>query len=330
MPAKDFVHTAKKRQRGSQVARPTPNATEVAQETMVRASASPSPLPFAGVTPIAHIPFSAPLIQGIILKRPSRFTMQVRVPDYAEVQVCHCPCTGRIGDLHFENIPCLLSAPAQTKQLHNKGKTSKKQRSTAFTVEAISLDPVTTPSERMHWIGINQVRANRFIEELLAGGHLNQMMDGIVAVDSAPLSVQRERKVGSSKLDFVVNDRIFLEVKASENTNVVVVPPYAYSHFGTLSQVASEREGAVARLLLCFMYDAPLFRRPPATAANTAITSAADLALKSGLQLWQVGVNDCLRSRSKFWSSLTTIQACLRINSEGVSLMRFMQLPNEY
>jgi|GEM_PF-3522916 len=51
---------------------------------------------------------------------------------------CHCPTTGRIGDIVFRDIPCLLSRSKDT------------TRKTLYTVEAISLD---LPSENhKSWI----------------------------------------------------------------------------------------------------------------------------------------------------------------------------------
>ena len=44
-----------------------------------------------------------------------------------ELEKCHCPSTGRIGNLRFEDIPCLLS----------EGKNP--DRKTKYTVEAFSL-----------------------------------------------------------------------------------------------------------------------------------------------------------------------------------------------
>lgn len=50
--------------------------------------------------------FEEPLLEGVILKRRNRFIMEVEYD--GTVYDCHCPTTGRIGNIVFEDIPCLL------------------------------------------------------------------------------------------------------------------------------------------------------------------------------------------------------------------------------
>lgn len=88
--------------------------------------------------------FKNPLIEGIIKKRPNRFIMLVEVDN--DLYKCHCPCTGQIGDLVFDTIPCLLS------------KADNPKRSIAYAVEAISVD------YGISYIGINQNAANRYMD----------------------------------------------------------------------------------------------------------------------------------------------------------------------
>ena len=51
--------------------------------------------------------FSERLLVGVIKKRPNRFVMMVNVS--GSLERVHCPCTGNIGNLDFEdsNIPYL-------------------------------------------------------------------------------------------------------------------------------------------------------------------------------------------------------------------------------
>lgn len=70
--------------------------------------------------------FHTLLIEGIILKRKSQFTMVVDVK--GEVFSCHCPTTGRIVNIEISSRPCLLS------------KSSDYNRKTPYTVEAFSLN----------------------------------------------------------------------------------------------------------------------------------------------------------------------------------------------
>ena len=66
--------------------------------------------------------FKEPLIEGTIKSRPNRFIMNVLVD--GKVEKSHCPSTGRIGNLKFEEIPCLLS------------RSHSPDRKTKYTVEA--------------------------------------------------------------------------------------------------------------------------------------------------------------------------------------------------
>lgn len=133
--------------------------------------------------------FETALIEGLIRRRRNRFIMEVEVDGI--MCDCHCPTTGRIGNIVFRNIPCLLS------------KSNDITRKTLYTVEAISLD---LPSENnKSWIGINQNAANRYVEHFLKTGQLSAMVkNGDI--------VKREQKLGNSKLDFLVGNT-YIEVK---------------------------------------------------------------------------------------------------------------------
>ena len=68
--------------------------------------------------------FPSPLLRGTILSRPNRFVMLVK--SRGGGVRCHCPTTGRLGDLEPAGLPSLYS------------KAQNKQRKTAYTVEATS------------------------------------------------------------------------------------------------------------------------------------------------------------------------------------------------
>ena len=85
--------------------------------------------------------YEVPLIEGIIERRKSQFTIDVVINN--EVVTCHCPTTGRIGNIDLSGIPCLLS------------KSDDPKRKTPYTVEAVSLD--LEKSKEKSWIGINQM-----------------------------------------------------------------------------------------------------------------------------------------------------------------------------
>ncbi|RKP26607.1 hypothetical protein SYNPS1DRAFT_27715 [Syncephalis pseudoplumigaleata] len=167
-------------------------------------------------------------------------------------------------------------------------------------VEAISLNAVDVSYEQMQWIGINQNRANRFIERFMLDGHMNALLHKADHADWRPTRVQRECTVATSKLDFVVDEQIYVEVKTPlihlpchdhpnyrENKKPLANAERLVKHFGELANLRKHRPDSSARLLLCFMYNAPPFRRPPATAQNKTITDAAQAALLAGVELWQ-------------------------------------------
>ena len=98
--------------------------------------------------------FKNSLVEGVIEKRKTQFTIQVKYNGGS--YHCHCPSTGRIGNLELSERPCLLSLSTDT------------SRKTAFTVEAISLNRVEDSAK--NWIGINQNAVNRYVEHFLRNG----------------------------------------------------------------------------------------------------------------------------------------------------------------
>ena len=128
--------------------------------------------------------FTEELISGLIKSRPNRFIMLVKTNN--KIEKCHCPSTGRIGNIEFKNIPCLLS------------KSNNKNRKTKYTVEAISPLP-------NKWVGINQTKANAYVEFFLQENLLSKMIK--------VQELQREVKLNKSRIDFFINNNCFLEVK---------------------------------------------------------------------------------------------------------------------
>ncbi len=216
--------------------------------------------------------FEEELIEGLIKSRPNRFLMNVKIGN--KIHLCHCPSTGRIGNLVFENIPCLLS------------KSLNESRKTKYTVEAISLEKVN--SKRKKWIGINQTKMNRYVEFFIKNGELKRMISG--------KNVQRERKLGNSRIDFLV-DEVYLEVKmplislptANRRTmkNISKFDSFGrlIKHFDELRKYL--KNGKRAIVLLTYMYDAKPFVRPKTDDTNLKILKSAKRAQKFGVENWQ-------------------------------------------
>jgi sugar fermentation stimulation protein A len=117
--------------------------------------------------------FETPLLEGTIVKRSSQFIMAVDIS--GKVINCHCPTTGRVGNIELAGIPCLLSKSKDT------------ARKTPYTVEAISVDLPHMKNKK--WIGINQNAVNRYVEHFLKNGSFAGMV-------GEPVEVLREQKLG--------------------------------------------------------------------------------------------------------------------------------------
>ena len=229
--------------------------------------------------------FSPPLKEGRIVSRPNRFIMMIRAG--GRTMKCHCPTTGRIGDIELSGLPCLYSTSANTK------------RKTAHTVEAISTSPV-----EKSWVGINQTASNRYLEFFLRDGALSRMVSG---------TVTREVKLGRSRIDFLVGDT-YVEVKTPLITlpageGVARVRRSRFDSFDRLVKHMGELRrslsgGRHAIIVLCYLYDAKPFNPPSRDGTNSKILNAAALAERAGVERWQVN---------------------LKIDKEGVSLIRYFR-----
>ncbi len=236
-------------------------------------------------TEAAVYSFARPLGEGTIVSRPNRFIMLVKAG--GKTIRCHCPTTGRLGDLKLSGLPCLYST------------SEDKSRKTAYTVEAIS----TAPQGRS-WIGINQTAANRYFEFFLKRGSLARLASG---------EVQREVRLGKSRIDFLVGDA-YVEVK----TPLIMLPAgggverVKRSRFDSFDRLIRHMEelreslasGSKAKIVLCFLYDARPFRPPPPDNTNSRILAAARAAEEAGVERWQVN---------------------LKVDRTGVSLIRYFR-----
>ena len=200
---------------------------------------------------------------------------------------CHCPTTGRLGDLNLSGLPCLYSTSRSP------------SRKTAHTVEAISSSPTGG-----QWIGINQTAANRYFEFFLAKRALRRLASG---------PIQREVRLGKSRIDFLVGNA-YVEVKtplitlpAPEGTARIKRGRFnsfdrLIKHMGELR--SSLAYGRSAKIVLCYLYDAKPFTPPPPDGTNARILEAARAAEEAGVERWQVN---------------------LRIGASGVSLIRYFR-----
>lgn len=219
--------------------------------------------------------FENHLLEGIIVKRRNRFIMEVEID--GSICDCHCPTTGRIGNIVFENIPCLLS------------KSKDPARKTQYTVEAFSLSMPEHSNKT--WIGINQNAANRYVEHYLSNGGFAEM----VGTNNV---VQREKVLGISKLDFLVGNT-YLEVKTPLQQLQVEVPSYIKTkkttpfsstdrmtkHVEELAGSLKEHERAI--FLTCFIYDNPGFRVVERSTNYEQVKSIMEKSEAAEVESWQ-------------------------------------------
>ncbi len=232
--------------------------------------------------------FPAPLEEGLVLARPNRFIMTVRAG--GRTIRCHCPTTGRLGDLKVVNIPCLFS------------RASVGPRKTSGTVEAISLDP--PGKRRKSWVGINQTAANRYVEFFLRAGMMPEVASGLV---------RPEVRLGASRIDFLVGTT-YVEVK----TPLIVLPLAAgakrqgHSRFDSFDRLIKHmgelgsalRHGNRAAIVMCYLYDANPLKPPAMDASNAPVIKAARRAAGLGVERWQVN---------------------LRVDADGVQMLRYFR-----
>lgn len=222
--------------------------------------------------------FGEALVEGHIVSRPNRFIMNVSIE--GGIRRCHCPTTGRIGDIVFKNVPCLVQ------------RSTDMQRSTWGTVEAVSLDPPGQVPKT--WIGIDQGRANDFVAHFISTGQLDRMLGPV-------RTLRREVRVGDSRIDFLINDDVLLEVKTP--LHMLKVNGYP-DHTSTEGFTSFERtmrhfteisehipEGKRGIVLLCHLYDAPRFQVPSARdRVAEGMKAAVRRATLKGLENWQVNL----------------------------------------
>ena len=218
--------------------------------------------------------FPEPLTLAVIVRRRNRFVIDVDLD--GAVIGCHCPTTGRIGTLVLDGLPCLLS-PSRSST-----------RATPYTVEAISADPPGTRAPA--WIGINQNAANRFVEQALT----HHMLPAMITAGT----LRREQVLGHARLDFLINDTTYLEVKTPlDNLQVTLGshvqtrprPPLDSTdrlvrHISELGESLAAHQRAI--LLICFLHDNPGCQVQPSR-HHATVKAQVSQAIQQGVEIWQ-------------------------------------------
>jgi sugar fermentation stimulation protein A len=180
----------------------------------------------------------------------------------------------------FKNVPCLLTPTDNIK--------------TKYTIEAISLNKLNDKNKK--WIGINQIKANRYVEFLLKTNQLPKILK-----TNSKTEILRERNVGKSRLDFVINSNVCLEVK----TPLIILPlkkSYItnkdikfkeqefvshgrfFKHLDELSE-SLKTEGTSSIMILFYMCEADKFVPPK---VENEISEKVYKTIDNGVKIWQV------------------------------------------
>ena len=216
--------------------------------------------------------FEKPLIRGTMLKRKSQFTALVNIN--GEELTAHIPTTNRIGDVENKNLPCLLS-------YHDDPK-----RKLKYDIEAVLL------SDDENWIGINQILSNRLVEHFFRTHELDEIVADFDAI-------QREVKLGVSKLDFKVGDT-YLEVKTPLTTinvkygeNIKTLPPKPFSstdrmvrHVNELAGSLKEHERAV--FLPVYQYRITERKARLRSTHYEEVSQTFREASEAGVEFWEI------------------------------------------
>lgn len=219
--------------------------------------------------------FESPLIKGTMLKRKSQFTAVVDIN--GQELIAHIPTTNRIGDVENKNLPCLLS-------YHDDSK-----RKLKYDIEAVLL------SDDDNWVGINQILSNRLVEHFFMEHDLDEIVsdyDGI----------QREVKLGISKLDFKVGET-YLEVKTPLTTinvkygaNIKTLPPKPFSstdrmvkHVNELAESLQAHERAI--FLQVYQYRITEKKERLRSTHYEEVSQTIRKAAEMGVEFWEIQMN---------------------------------------
>ncbi|MDR0631997.1 MAG: DNA/RNA nuclease SfsA [Holosporaceae bacterium] len=215
--------------------------------------------------------FEQQLVRGLIKSRPNRFIMNVEISK--RVEKCHCPTTGKVGNIVFQDIPCLLS------------KSGSINRKTPYTVEAFLWE--CGENRDKSWIGINQTAVNRYVEHFLREGLFNDAEEPVL----------REQTLGTSRLDFRVG-RCYIEVKMplfylfskteSLNSQAPTSLKRFIKHVGDLGDSLKDNDRAI--LLTCFMFDVPRFVPPAPSERNMEVQKIVKQSMDRGVEIWQLNL----------------------------------------
>lgn len=217
--------------------------------------------------------FRESLFEGIVLERPNRFLMKVK---YKNKQIlCHCPVACKMESLILTERPCLISRHQTTKRKHT------------YTVEAISLGK--NKKNITQWVGINQVKINEIVEFFLKNGSLQKISGKNL------YSIKREVKIGNSKFDFLVKNRIletklFLNSLSSDNSVKIELSKQSYKRFSQQYNdlIMANNQGYTANILFCYLYKKKKMISPVLSYYPESFVTLVKDAVSKNVKHWQL------------------------------------------
>lgn len=241
--------------------------------------------------------FDEELIEAVIIKRNSQFTVEAMID--GKIEKVHCPTTGRIGNIDLKNVAGLLS------------KSNNPNRKTKYTLEAISVSKLDVKNKR--WVGINQIASNKYIEYFIENNQLSK-----IAGNSE--DIRREVKLGNSKLDIKVDDT-YIEIKTPLQTLQIdydsdiktkKVTKFSSTtrfikHINELTDSLKENERAI--LINTFQYDNPGYEIINKSTNFEEVKSNVEQCINKGIEIWQVN---------------------MKIDEKGVELIRYWNITNKF
>jgi sugar fermentation stimulation protein A len=216
--------------------------------------------------------FEKPLIRGVMLKRKSQFTALISVD--GEEMIAHSPTTNRIGDVENKDLPCLLS-------YHDDPK-----RKLKCDIEAVLL------SDDENWVGINQILSNKLVEHFFQQHELDEIVSDYDRI-------QREVKLGISKLDFKIGDT-YLEVKTPLTTinvqygkSIRTVPPKPFSSTDRMVKHVNELAGSLEKhekavFLQVYQYRITQRKERLRSTHYEEVSSTIRAAAEKGVEFWEI------------------------------------------
>lgn len=240
--------------------------------------------------------FRVELLEGIVLERVTQHAVNVLIDDRNET--AFIPTKGRVGNVMLGGRPCLLR------------KSRNPDRRTQYTMDAISLDRVSSPTKS--WIGISDMSARYYVLQSMRRDAFSNMV-----YITTPDDVYEKKWCGMTRVDFMARDTAIIVMmplaqiewdlpdycKKKNNPAPHVLTEWDIRRMvGVADGLSGKQRGVV---LFTFLYDAPEFTENLMCCYMQEYVDAIQYTLRKGVETWQ---------------------ANFELTKSGVRLLRYFQL----